>query len=119
MNDPTVSFDSRSIYRKEVDSLGELNLTQHYFSIGLQLWYEKLENDQFVKTKVPFDIPKHVGRFMVVNDTGKWIGRLSNTEKWTYTPLTNCTGLFNDVNEEFGEREQQALKNGHCLDTNA
>ena len=37
----------------------------------------------------------------------------------TYAPLFNCSGVFQDMNEEFGEREKQALKNGRCVDTKA
>ena len=35
MKDPTVQVYSRSIYKKEVDSLGEINLGQYHFNIGV------------------------------------------------------------------------------------
>ena len=35
MKDPTVQVYSRSIYKKEVDNLGEINLGQYHFNIGV------------------------------------------------------------------------------------
>ena len=109
MKDPTVQVHSQPIKKKEIDSLGEINFNQHHFDIGVQFYYEIYENGQL--KKIPFDIPDNVGRFAVVNSTLK--------SNWSYTPFINCTGVFKDVNEDFGERERQALKNGHCMDTNA
>ena len=42
-----------------------------------------------------------------------------NIEKKTYTPFISCADEFKEVNEEFGEREKQALKNGRCMDSKA
>jgi len=73
------------------------------------MWFEKNENEKVVK--IPFELPQDIGRFAVVTSLKE--------KNDTYTPFINCTGLFEDVNEGFGEREQQALKNGHCIDPKA
>ena len=43
MKDPTVQVYSRSIYKQEVDSLGEINLGEHFFNIGVQFYYVKID----------------------------------------------------------------------------
>ena len=112
MNDPIVQVYSRSIYKKEVDSLGEINLDQHHFNIGLQVYYEKYDDSLQKYIKIPFQIPANVGRFAALIDIDPYTER-------TYNPFINCTDVFKDVNEEFGEREQKALNNGYCVDPTA
>ena len=63
-------------------------------------------------------------RFGVVNDTRRFAEyndtETRTSENLTYTHLINCTGvLFKNMNEEFDEREQQALMNGRCINSTA
>ena len=95
MKDPTVQVQSQPFKKEEVNGLGAINLGEHYFNIGVQFHYKKPDENHKWTIKVPFDIPEYVGSFTVVNTTDM-----------TYTPTINCTRVFNDVNEEFGEREQ-------------
>ena len=43
MKDPTVQVYSRSIYKKEVDSLSEINLGDNHFNFGVQFHYLKFD----------------------------------------------------------------------------
>ena len=43
MKDPTVQVYSRSIYKKEVDSLNEINLGEHHFNFGVQFHYSNID----------------------------------------------------------------------------
>ena len=96
-----------------MDSLGEINLGEYPFKIGVQFHYKRYDkNLYYLNKKIRFDIPKYVGRFTLANTTDPY------PINWTYTtPFLNRTGVFNVINEELGEREQQAIKNGHCMDT--
>ena len=76
------------------------------------MYYTKFVDNKKIKVPLSFP-PENVGRFVV--ETVPEDDLLPNI----ITPFINWTDMFKNVNEEFGERELQALNNGQCIDTKA
>jgi len=100
MADPKLNLYNRPIYKAEVDSFGDINLSDYMFNLGV---YVTNINKEYVS------IPASVGRLTMSNTKDR--------RNVTLLPLVSCKDLFNgnQVNQT-DSSIISAIEYGACLD---
>ena len=104
MSDPTISNQSRPIYKEESIHFGRMNLNEYNFNFGVFF-------TDFKDNHIP--IPREVGRIVSQERLGD-DDIVPGSQRETIP--CNSTAVFQKVNQELTELSENSKEYGYCVD---